>query len=71
MQNYKILLAIINDDEKLYSYDIYLSIFDSFQVLLHVSTAYCNCNVKYIDEKVYEPPLAPHKLLDACEYVFI
>lgn len=54
-----------------YTVMIYLSIFDSFQVLLHVSTAYCNCNVKYIDEKVYEPPLAPHKLLDACEYVFI
>lgn len=41
------------------------------QSFLHVSTAYCNCNVKHIEEKVYEPPLAPHKLLDACEYVYI
>ncbi|CAC5417207.1 FAR [Mytilus coruscus] len=32
---------------------------------LHVSTAYANCNVKKIEEKVYEPPLHPSKILDA------
>lgn len=35
----------------------------NFQALLHVSTAFSNCVRKDIDEKFYDPPLAPEKLL--------
>lgn len=24
--------------------------------MVHVSTAYCNCNLSYIEEKIYPPP---------------
>ncbi|KAH3886522.1 hypothetical protein DPMN_010533 [Dreissena polymorpha] len=36
---------------------------------VHISTAYANCDRNKIDEEVYEPPLKPRQLLDACSCV--
>ncbi|KAK3102487.1 hypothetical protein FSP39_011713 [Pinctada imbricata] len=41
----------------------------NLEAMLHVSTAYSNCNQKRIEERIYDPPLAPHKLIDACEWM--
>ena len=35
----------------------------SLQSLVHVSTAYCNCDRDEIEEIVYSPPSDPYKLL--------
>ena len=37
------------------------------KALVHVSTAYANCDLPFIEEQVYPPPVDPHKLLDALE----
>lgn len=36
---------------------------------LHVSTAYANCNEMKIEEKIYEPPLHPSKILEAADWM--
>ncbi|XP_052228168.1 fatty acyl-CoA reductase 1-like isoform X2 [Dreissena polymorpha] len=36
---------------------------------VHISTAYANCDRNKIDEEVYEPPLKPRQLLDACSWM--
>ncbi|XP_064480331.1 fatty acyl-CoA reductase 1-like [Ornithodoros turicata] len=41
----------------------------SLKVYVHVSTAYCNCNVKDVEEKVYPAPLDPAHLLDMVEWM--
>ena len=43
--------------------------FKNLQVLIHVSTAYANCDQQYIEEMVYPPPVEPQKLIDALELV--
>ncbi|KAK6032627.1 NAD-binding protein [Ostertagia ostertagi] len=37
--------------------------------LVHVSTAYANCDRTEIEEKVYDPPVAPQKLMEAVEWM--
>ncbi|ETN87152.1 hypothetical protein NECAME_00011, partial [Necator americanus] len=37
--------------------------------LVHVSTAYANCDRAETEEKVYEPPVAPQKLLEAIRWM--
>ena len=39
------------------------------QSLIHVSTAYANCDREQVAEQVYDPPLHPRKLIDAVEWV--
>jgi len=39
--------------------------FKNLQVFVHVSTAYANCERKYIDEVVYPPAMEPQKIIDA------
>ncbi|KAL5007705.1 hypothetical protein ScPMuIL_016511 [Solemya velum] len=39
------------------------------QALVHISTAYANCHLDKIDEKIYDPPLQPHKLISAAEWM--
>ncbi|KAK7098167.1 fatty acyl-CoA reductase 1-like [Littorina saxatilis] len=39
------------------------------QSLVHVSTAYANCDREHVAEQVYDPPLDPHKLIDAIEWM--
>ncbi|CAF1228565.1 unnamed protein product [Adineta ricciae] len=39
------------------------------QSVVHVSTAYANCNRNDIAEMVYPPPIQPSKLLDASEWM--
>ncbi|CAG2166102.1 unnamed protein product, partial [Oppiella nova] len=37
--------------------------------LIHVSTAYANCNRSEIDELLYSPPVSPQKIVDAVEWM--
>ncbi|XP_076312926.1 putative fatty acyl-CoA reductase CG5065 isoform X1 [Tachypleus tridentatus] len=37
--------------------------------LIHVSTAYCNCDRDEVDEIVYPPPANPQKVIDALEWM--
>lgn len=39
------------------------------QCLIHVSTAYANCDREKIGEQVYDPPLHPRKLIEAVEWM--
>lgn len=39
------------------------------EALVHVSTAYANCDKENISEMVYQPPLAPQKILDAMDWM--
>lgn len=39
------------------------------EALVHVSTAYANCDRGHIEELVYTPALLPQKLLDAAEWM--
>lgn len=41
----------------------------NLEVLLHVSTAYANCDKEQVQEMVYDPPLHPSKLIDAVEWM--
>ncbi|XP_074660774.1 fatty acyl-CoA reductase 1-like isoform X2 [Tubulanus polymorphus] len=36
---------------------------------VHVSTAYANCDILYIEEKVYPPPVPPQKLIEALDWM--
>ncbi|XP_076350975.1 putative fatty acyl-CoA reductase CG5065 [Tachypleus tridentatus] len=37
--------------------------------LIHVSSAYCNCNLQQIDEVVYTESVSPKKIIDATEWM--
>ena len=39
------------------------------QALVHVSTAYANCDKKEIGETVYPPPADPHKLMECVDWM--
>lgn len=39
------------------------------QALIHVSTAYANCNRTDIDEVLYAPPAKPQQIIDAVEWM--
>uniref|UniRef100_A0A8D2JJ18 Fatty acyl-CoA reductase n=1 Tax=Varanus komodoensis TaxID=61221 RepID=A0A8D2JJ18_VARKO len=39
------------------------------EAFVHVSTAYANCNRKYIEEVIYPPPVEPNKLFDLVEWM--
>jgi len=41
----------------------------SVQALVHVSTAYANCERDQIDEVIYPPPTDPHKLVQSVEWM--
>lgn len=40
-----------------------------FKSIVHVSTAYANCDRRYINEEVYNPPVKAEKLIEACEWM--
>jgi len=37
--------------------------------LVHVSTAYCNCDRKYINEEIYPPPGNPRGVIQMCKWM--
>ncbi|GFT08982.1 putative fatty acyl-CoA reductase CG5065 [Trichonephila clavipes] len=39
------------------------------EALIHVSTAYCNCDRKQVDEVVYDPPVSPQKIIDTIQWM--
>ncbi|XP_064634535.1 fatty acyl-CoA reductase 1-like isoform X2 [Lineus longissimus] len=41
----------------------------NLDVLVHVSTAYANCDQKSIKEVIYPPPIDPQKLIDALDWM--
>lgn len=41
----------------------------NLEAFVHVSTAYSNCDISDIEEKVYPPPVDPNKLIDALEWM--
>jgi fatty acyl-CoA reductase len=40
-----------------------------FQALVHVSTAYCNCNRQEVRELVYAPPADPEKIMQCVDWM--
>eukprot|EP00092_Neocalanus_flemingeri_P074463 GFUD01092083.1.p1 GENE.GFUD01092083.1~~GFUD01092083.1.p1 ORF type:complete len:242 (-),score=61.64 GFUD01092083.1:780-1505(-) len=41
----------------------------NLEALVDVSTAYCNCDLKNIDEEIYPPPGNPRGVVDACKWM--
>eukprot|EP00090_Calanus_glacialis_P045488 TRINITY_DN847_c0_g1_i3.p1 TRINITY_DN847_c0_g1~~TRINITY_DN847_c0_g1_i3.p1 ORF type:complete len:495 (-),score=113.85 TRINITY_DN847_c0_g1_i3:79-1563(-) len=41
----------------------------NLEALVDVSTAYCNCDLKNIDEIIYPPPGNPRGLVDCCKWM--
>lgn len=39
--------------------------------LVHVSTAYCNCNRNEIEETVYPMSVSPQQIIETMQYVFV
>ena len=39
------------------------------QALVHVSTAYCNCDRDDVNELVYPPPMDPYKLMQLIDWM--
>lgn len=39
----------------------------NLKMLMHVSTAFCNCKSNVVDEKFYEPAMDPEKLIKIAE----
>ncbi|XP_007941384.1 fatty acyl-CoA reductase 2 [Orycteropus afer afer] len=39
------------------------------EAFVHISTAYANCNLKYIDEVIYSCPVEPKKIMDSMEWL--
>ena len=37
------------------------------QAMVDVSTAYCNCNLAHMEEKIYEAPANPRGMLELCQ----
>ncbi|RNA02455.1 fatty acyl-CoA reductase -like protein, partial [Brachionus plicatilis] len=42
---------------------------NNLEVLVHVSTAYANCDKKYVTEEVFKPPVMPEKIIEACDWI--
>ncbi|XP_076039102.1 putative fatty acyl-CoA reductase CG5065 isoform X2 [Oratosquilla oratoria] len=42
---------------------------DKLVALVHVSTAYCNCDRGEVQEMVYPPPMDPYKLIDLVDWM--
>ncbi|ELU15810.1 hypothetical protein CAPTEDRAFT_228509 [Capitella teleta] len=42
---------------------------NKLECLVHISTAYANCDREDISEAVYEPPMSPEKLIEATEWM--
>lgn len=40
-----------------------------FQALIHVSTAYCNCDRGEVDEIIYPPPYDPDRIIEMVEWM--
>lgn len=40
---------------------------NNLEALVDVSTAYCNCDLKYIEEKIYPAPVNPRGIMDLCQ----
>lgn len=40
-----------------------------FQALIHVSTAYCNCDREEVAEVIYPPPYDPEKIIQSMEWM--
>lgn len=43
--------------------------FKFLEVFVHVSTAFANCDQKFITEEVFKPPVMPEKIIEAVEWV--
>lgn len=41
----------------------------NLRALVHVSTAYCNCDKPEVDEVVYPPPVDPKKIIEAAQWM--
>jgi fatty acyl-CoA reductase len=41
----------------------------NLEVLCHVSTAYANCNRNYVSEVIYNAPVHPEKIIEACDWI--
>ena len=41
----------------------------NLEVFVHVSTAYANCDRQHITEVIYNTPVSPDKILEACEWM--
>ena len=39
------------------------------QALIHVSTAYCNCDRAEVNEVIYPPPYDPEKIIECMEWM--
>ena len=39
----------------------------NLESIVDVSTAYSNCDLKYIEEKVYPAPVNPEGIMDLCK----
>ena len=39
------------------------------QALIHVSTAYCNCDREEVNEVIYPPPYDPEKIIQCMEWM--
>jgi len=57
--NVKAVLSIIELCKKM----------EKLESLVHVSTAYCNCDLKEINEEIYPPPSSPKGMIDLCEWM--
>ncbi|CAD6207886.1 GSCOCG00003144001-RA-CDS [Cotesia congregata] len=42
---------------------------DNLEALIHVSTAYCNCDRKEVDEVIYPPPQDPEQVINCTKYI--
>jgi fatty acyl-CoA reductase len=42
---------------------------NNLEVLVHVSTAYANCDRQHISEQVYNPPVKPEKIIEAVDWI--
>ena len=40
-----------------------------YQALVHVSTAYANCDRQHISETVYNPPVQPNQIIEAVDWI--
>ena len=39
------------------------------EVLVHVSTAYANCDRQHVDERVYDSPVKPDSIIEAVDWI--
>ena len=40
---------------------------NNLEALVDVSTAYCNCDLRHIEEKIYPAPVNPRGIMDLCQ----